>query len=153
MAVKPKYYETLYIVRPDIKEEELAKIQQKLNEALAAHEGEIVKSDRWAQRELAYEIQDYSRGVYYIIVFTALPGAVAELERHLRFYNTDVLRFITVAISDNAAKREKAAAESKSQGEAAGAEAEVKSQAEPAEAEAESNSEPVETPAQTEGES
>ena len=142
MAIKPKYYETLYIVRPDIKEEELSKIQQKLNEALSAHEGEIIKSDRWAQRELAYEIKDYSRGVYYIIIFTALPGAVAELERHLRFYNTDVLRFITVAISDNAAKREKAAAESKSQNEPAEAPAESKSQNEPAEA-----------PAKTEGES
>ena len=142
MAIKPKYYETLYIVRPDIKEEELSKIQQKLNEALSAHEGEIIKSDRWAQRELAYEIKDYSRGVYYIIIFTALPGAVAELERHLRFYNTDVLRFITVAISDNAAKREKAAAERKSQNEPAEAAAESKSQNEPAEA-----------PAQTEGES
>ena len=107
MAIKPKYYETLYVVRPDIKEEELSKIQQKLNEALSAHEAEIIKSDKWAQRELAYEIKDYSRGVYYIIIFTALPGAIAELERHLRFYNTDVLRFITVAISDNAAKRRK----------------------------------------------
>ncbi len=168
MAVKPQYYETLYIVRPDIKEEELSKIQQKLNEALAAHEGEIVKSDKWAQRELAYEIKDYSRGVYYIIVFTALPGAVAELERHLRFYNTDVLRFITVAISDNAAKREKAAAESKSQNEPAEAATESKSQSEPAEAATESKSqsepveaatesksqdEPAEAPARTEGES
>jgi len=155
MAVKPKYYETLYVVRPDIKEEELSKIQQKLNEALAANEGEIIKSDKWAQRELAYEIKDYSRGVYYIIVFTALPGAVAELERHLRFYNTDVLRFITVAISDNAAKREKAAAESKSQSEPAEAPAESKSQDEPAEAPAESKSqdEPAEAPARTEGES
>ncbi|MEW6145598.1 MAG: 30S ribosomal protein S6 [Thermodesulfobacteriota bacterium] len=125
MAVKPKYYETLYVVRPDIKEEELAKIQQKLNEALSAHEAEVIKSDKWAQRELAYEIKDYGRGVYYIIVFSALPGAVAELERHLRFYNTDVLRFITVAISENAAKREKAAAESKSQNEPAEAPAQA----------------------------
>ena len=119
MAVKPKYYETLYVVRPDIKEEELAKIQQKLDEALAANEGEVIRSDKWAQRELAYEIKDYTKGIYYIIVFKALPGAAAELERHLRFYNTDVLRFMTVAISENAAKREKAAPETKTQTEPA----------------------------------
>ena len=126
MAVKPNYYETLYVVRPDIKEEELAKIQQKLNEALSAHEGEIIKSDKWAQRELAYEIKKYTRGTYYIIIFKALPGAAAELERHLRFYNTDVLRFMTVKISENAANREKFAAETK--------ERESKAQSEPAEA-------------------
>ncbi len=155
MAIKPKYYETLYVVRPDIKEEELSKIQQKLNEALSAHEAEIIKSDKWAQRELAYEIKDYSRGVYYIIIFTALPGAIAEIERHLRFYNTDVLRFITVAISENAAKREKAAAESKSQSEPAEAAAESKSQSEPAEAAAESKSqsEPAEAPAESKSQS
>ena len=119
MAVKPKYYETLYVVRPDIKEEELAKIQQKLDEALAANEGEVIRSDKWAQRELAYEIKDYTKGIYYIIVFKALPGAAAELERHLRFYNTDVLRFMTVVISENATKREKAAPETKTQTEPA----------------------------------
>jgi small subunit ribosomal protein S6 len=131
MAVKPNYYETLYVVRPDIKEEELAKIQQKLDESIAAHEGEIIKSDKWAQRELAYEIKKYTRGVYYIIIFKALPGAMAEIERHLRFYNSDVLRFMTVKISENAAKREKPAAP------------ESKDQEEPAEAPA---------PAQAEGE-
>lgn len=119
MAIKPNYYETLYVVRPDIKDEELAKIQQRLNETLAAYEGEIIKSDKWAQRELAYEIKNYTRGVYYIIVFRALPGAVAELERHLRFYNSDVLRFMTVTISENAAKREKPAPEVKNQNEPA----------------------------------
>ena len=132
MAVKPKYYETLYVVRPDIKEEELAKIQQKLDEALAANEGEVIRSDKWAQRELAYEIKDYTKGIYYIIVFRALPGAAAELERHLRFYNTDVLRFMTVVISENAAKREKAATETKTQTEPAEAPA-----PEPAKAEGE----------------
>ncbi|KAB2824838.1 MAG: hypothetical protein F9K51_07265, partial [Candidatus Dadabacteria bacterium] len=64
-------------------------------------------------------IKDYSKGIYYIIVFKALPGAAAELERHLRFYNTDVLRFMTVVISENAAKREKAAPETKTQTEPA----------------------------------
>ena len=113
MAVKPRYYETLYIIRPDIKEEELAKIEQRLHDALAAHEGEIIRFDKWAQRELAYEILDYNRGTYYIIIFKSLPGAVAELERHLRFYNTDVLRFMTVSITEAAANKEKAAQESK----------------------------------------
>ncbi len=119
MGVKPKYYETLYVVRPDIKEDELGKIQQKLDEALAANESEVIRSEKWAQRDLAYEIQDHTKGIYYIIVFSGLPGVVAELEKHLRFYNTDVLRFMTVVISENAAKREKAVTENKTQAEPA----------------------------------
>jgi small subunit ribosomal protein S6 len=115
MALKPRYYETLYIIRPDIKEEDLAKIEQRLRDALSAHEGEIIRFDKWAQRELAYEIQDYNRGTYYIIIFKSLPGAVAELEKHLRFYNTDVLRFMTVSITEAAANKERAAQENKAE--------------------------------------
>ncbi len=144
MAVKPRYYETLYIIRPDIKEEELAKIEQRLHDALAAHEGEIIRFDKWAQRELAYEILDYNRGTYYIIIFKSLPGAVAELERHLRFYNTDVLRFMTVSITEAAANKEKAAQENKAAEESSTPEAAAPSEAAPSEA-APSETAPAET--------
>ena len=142
MAVKPRYYETLYIIRPDIKEEDLAKIQQRLRDAISANEGEIIKFDKWAQRELAYEIQNYSRGVYYIIIFKSLPGAVAELERHLRFYNTDVLRFITVSITEAAANKERAVQESK----------EAEESAAPAESQAETAGQPEQEEVKTENE-
>ena len=110
MALKPNYYETLYVVRPDLKEDELSKIQSKLPEFIEAHDGEIMRSDKWAERELAYEIQDHTRGVYYIMVFKALPTVTKDIEKHLKFYNTDVLRFMTVKINEEAAVREKNAA-------------------------------------------
>lgn len=115
MALKPNYYETLYVVRPDLKEEELEKIQSKLPEFINSHEGEILRSDKWADRELAYEIQDHKRGTYYILVFKALPTAMKEIEKHLRFYNTDVLRFMTVKIEEEQALKEKNAAEAKNE--------------------------------------
>lgn len=113
MAVMHYYYETLYLVRPDIKEEELSKIQNRLSDSLSSHEAELYKSDKWAQRNLAYEIQDHTKGVYYIIVYKALPGVVAELEKHLRFYKSDVLRFMTVKIDEDAANRARLAEDSK----------------------------------------
>ena len=119
MAVKPKFYETLYVVRPDIKEEELSKIQIKIDELISSSEGEIYKSDKWAQRELAYEIKDHTRGTYYIVAYKALPGVVADIEKHLRFYNNDVLRFKTVSITEDAANRAKSSPEEKNQEEAA----------------------------------
>ncbi|MCK5391005.1 MAG: 30S ribosomal protein S6, partial [Deltaproteobacteria bacterium] len=111
MAVTPNYYETLYITRPDIQEEELAKIQQKILDSISAHQGEIIKADKWAERGLAYEIQDHKRGIYYILVFKALPSACAEIEKHLSFYNTDILRFITLKVTEEAVNKEKAARE------------------------------------------
>lgn len=149
MAAKPRYYETLYIIRPDIKEEDLAKIQQRLRDAISANEGEIVKFDKWAQRELAYEIQDYTRGTYYIIIFKSLPGAVAELERHLRFYNTDVLRFMTVSITEAAANKERAAVQESKEAEESKA---AEESAAPAESQAETAGQPEQEEVKTENE-
>jgi len=149
MAVTPNYYETLYIARPDIQEEDLAKIQQKLQDSISAHEGETIKADKWAERGLAYEIQDHKRGIYYILVFKALPSACAEIEKHLSFYNTDILRFITLKTTEEAVNKEKAAQEKAAEkAEAQKAEAEKaeaqKAEAEKAEAQkAEAAEEPV----------
>lgn len=111
MAVKPNYYETLYVVRPDLQEEDLAKIQQKLQDSIFSNQGEIIKDEKWAERDLAYEIQDHKRGIYYILVYNALPNASKEIEKHLQFYRTDVLRFMTLKTTEEAVNKNKASQE------------------------------------------
>ncbi len=111
MAVKPNYYETLYVIRPDLKEDDLAKIQQKLLDSISANQGEVLRDEKWAERDLAYEIQDHKRGIYYILVFKALPGASKEVEKHLQFYNTDILRFMTQKVTEEAANKSTASQE------------------------------------------
>ncbi len=105
------YYETLYLTRPDLTEDELGKVQGKLKEAIANHEGEIFKSEKWSERNLAYRIGRFTKGVYYILIYNALSSVVAEVEKNLRFFNTDVLRFMTVKIKKETALSEKAASE------------------------------------------
>ncbi|NIP31730.1 MAG: 30S ribosomal protein S6 [Candidatus Dadabacteria bacterium] len=96
MAIKPKKYETLYLVRPDLKEEDLAKIQQKITDGINNNQGEIIKSEKWADRELAYSINDYTKGTYHILIYQALPDVVADIEKILNFHRNDVLRFMSV---------------------------------------------------------
>jgi small subunit ribosomal protein S6 len=110
---KPNYYETLYLTRPDLTENELSKVQEKLKEVVSSHEGEIFKSEKWAERDLAYRIGNYTKGVYYIMVYKALPDVVGDIEKNLRFFNSEVLRFMTVKIKENTALREKASSETK----------------------------------------
>lgn len=104
MAIKPKNYETLYIVRPDLTSEELTKIQDKLENSITSNEGEITRADKWADRDLAYTIKDYSKGTYYILEYSTLPAGVAQIEKHLGFHNTEVLRFMTVDVSEHLAE-------------------------------------------------
>lgn len=110
------YYETLYLMRPDLTEDELNKVQGRLKEAISNHEGEIFKSQKWAERNLAYRIGKYNKGSYYILVYKSLRSAVFDIEKNLRFFGDDVLRFMTVRIKEEAALRERAASEADTQG-------------------------------------
>lgn len=97
------FYETLYLVRPDIDSGELSAIREKLAAALSRNSGETIRDERWDERDLAYEIGGYRRGTYHILTYRALPGVVAEVEKHLRFYKSEVMRFITVSVDEGQA--------------------------------------------------
>jgi len=104
MAIQPKFYETLYLVRPDINTDDLAIIQEKVIKAINSGEGEISRDEKWAERDLAYPINDYTRGTYYIVEFKSLPSVIANIEKHLAFHNVDILRFMTVNVEEPSAK-------------------------------------------------
>jgi len=102
---KPQYYETLYVLRPDVDDAEKDSLMEKISSAVAKHSGEVMKSDVWAERTLAYKIENYSKGTYYILIYKALPEVVVELEKVFRGARTDVLRFITVKTDEASAAK------------------------------------------------
>ena len=114
MAIKPKHYETLYLVRPDLSSEDLTTIQDKVTKAIKSGEGEMTRDEKWAERDLAYPINDFTRGTYYIVEFKALPNVIATIEKHLAFHNTDVLRFMTINVEEPSANAAEAPAASTS---------------------------------------
>jgi small subunit ribosomal protein S6 len=101
-AKKPKgelmslrHYETMVILKPTLTDEEKNEIIENLKEIITKKGGEVVSVDNIGVRELAYPIQKFERGHYYIIYYKAPADAVLELERIMR-YNEDILRFLTV---------------------------------------------------------
>ena len=96
MTIEPKKYETLYLVRPDISPEDLLTIQNRVEQSVAGNGGEMVKSEKWAERDLAYRIDNYTRGTYYIAVYSAEPKAITDIERYFNLSKNNVLRFMTV---------------------------------------------------------
>ena len=97
------FYETFYLIRPDLSEEEASRVNERLKVSLSNHMGEIIRFEKWDERDLAYRIGDYTRGVYYLMVYRSQPSAAGEIEKNLRFLNTDVLRFMTLNISEEKA--------------------------------------------------
>ena len=96
MAIEPTKYETLYLLRPDISPEDLLTIQNRVEQSVAGNGGEMIKFEKWAERDLAYRIENYTRGTYYIAVYAADSGAVTDIERYFNLSKNNVLRFMTV---------------------------------------------------------
>lgn len=93
------FYETLYLMRPDVDGAEFSVIREKLSGALKDNKGEAVRDEKWDERDLAYEIRGYRRGTYHILTYKALPGVVSAIEKHLGFHKSEVMRFMTVCVN------------------------------------------------------
>ncbi len=96
MAIEPKKYETFYLLRPDISPEEVLTIQSRIEKSVTATGGDIIKSEKWAERDLAYKIENYRTGIYYIAIYNSEHSAVTEIERYFNLSKNNVLRYITV---------------------------------------------------------
>lgn len=77
-------YESLYVIVPDLDEEQTAAVITKFNDIITANGGEIEKVDQWGKRRLAYPIDYKTEGYYVLLVFSAPAELPAELERNLR---------------------------------------------------------------------
>jgi small subunit ribosomal protein S6 len=92
-------YELIYIVRPDVAEEDLGTVQERTDKIIAERGGTVLKVDDWGSKRLAYDIQKHGKGHFVLFNFLSEPDTVTELERTLRI-DDKVLRFLTVKVHD-----------------------------------------------------
>ena len=90
-----RHYETLFVLKPTLTDEEKAQRFAFIKETIEKNGGQIVATEDIGVRKLAYPIQKFERGHYYIIYFTAPSQTVRELERIYRI-TEDVIRFLTI---------------------------------------------------------
>ncbi len=88
-------YETTFITRPELSDDGLKALQERLTGVVSSYGGEIVLTEDWGKRKLAYPIQKENRGHYTYLVYTGKGDVVHEMERNLRLHD-HVLRFLTV---------------------------------------------------------
>ena len=74
-------YETVFIVNPDFSEEQAKEMLNKFSGVITENGGTIDKVDEWGKKKLAYLIDDYSEGYYYLVSFTAAAAVPSELDR------------------------------------------------------------------------
>ena len=89
------YYETMYILRPDIAEDEVNKHIDKYNALLESMGGKILDSQMRGKRRLAYPIAKNREGIYVQLSHQGDGQHIAKIEKAMRL-SEDVIRYMTL---------------------------------------------------------
>ncbi|MDQ6967840.1 MAG: 30S ribosomal protein S6 [Mariprofundaceae bacterium] len=93
------YYETIFIVNPDVSQENTEELTDALVERVEKAAGRIVKREYWGSRPLAYSIAKRKRGHYVLLVTDGEPTAIQALESAIRLEER-VIRFLTTRLTE-----------------------------------------------------
>jgi len=96
-----RHYEIIYIINPNLADEDCKAVIQKFKELIEEQKGIIIKTQEWGKQTLAYLIKKFDRGFYVLVEFCAEQTLIAELERTLKL-DDRILKFQTVKLADKA---------------------------------------------------
>ena len=99
MGQLDRSYEVMFIVRPDVVDEELDKLVAGFEGTVTSGGGTIKNCEKLGRRKLAYTVRNFNDGNYVLLTIAADGKVVAELERRLRV-TEPVIKFITVRIDE-----------------------------------------------------
>src|SRR5213082_1592808 len=96
-------YELMFIVRPDMTDEDLDKLISTLQSVVPASGGTVKSVDKMGKRRLAYTVRRFHDGIYVLMVVEGGGPAILELERRLRV-TEPVIKFLTVRVDKEQAR-------------------------------------------------
>jgi len=99
-------YELMFIVRPDMAEEDQDKLLSTLETAVTSSGGQVKNVERMGKRRLAYTVRRFNDGIYVLLTVEGSGGMVHELERRLRV-TEPVIKFLTVRIDEEQKRMDK----------------------------------------------
>jgi len=91
-------YEMVFIARPAVEGEALQALIERLHDVINAG-GEVLETDVWGKRELAYPIEKEREGMYFLIRARMDPNHVSEVERTIR-YTDQIIRHLIVRVPE-----------------------------------------------------
>ena len=77
-------YETIFIIHPELNEEDAEEHIKRVENLVIRLGGEVLKTERWGKKRLAYEVDKHRYGYYVLLRLRGDPAILPELERHYR---------------------------------------------------------------------
>jgi small subunit ribosomal protein S6 len=94
-----RLYEVMFIVRPDVADEEVDKLVAGFTTTITSGGGAVKNVEKMGRRKLAYMVRKFNDGNYVLLTIEANGAGVLELERRLRV-TEQVIKFITVRMDE-----------------------------------------------------
>lgn len=88
-------YELVYIISPEVEEENLEGVTEKVGQLIADGGGQVLELSSWGRRRLAYPIKKFYDGHYVLAKIQLDPGALPELRRILGL-TEEVIRYLLI---------------------------------------------------------
>ena len=92
-------YEVMYIIRPDVEEAARKELIQFTTEIFTKMDAKVLEVKEMGMRNLAYEIQDFTKGFYVLLNVEATSDACDEFDRLVKI-NQSVIRHIVIRIDE-----------------------------------------------------
>lgn len=92
-------YEFVYIISPEIEEEDLQGVTERVSRMIADGGGEVLKLDSWGRRRLAYPIRTFREGHYMVAQIQLEGHAISELRARLAL-TEEVIRYLLVRVEE-----------------------------------------------------
>lgn len=91
-------YETIYILRPDLTEDEINGVKERVANIFSREEGHVLHQSIWGKKKLSYEIKKQPKGIYVQLTYLGGPATTNEIERNLRLMEP-VLKYQTLRVA------------------------------------------------------
>lgn len=92
------YYETMYILRPNIAEDAVDSHVNKYRDCILGAEGQVIDTQMRGKRRLAYPIDKHTEGIYVQLHHAGSGQQVAVLEQAMGL-SDDVIRYLTIKLN------------------------------------------------------
>ncbi len=105
-----KKYEAMFIIKPDLKDEEKTGLMKFIKEQITKHKGSVTADQVWAdRRKLAYDIfplggqARFKEGMYYLVNFDSDPLSITTL-KSVYSLNENILRYLILKLDEKGKK-------------------------------------------------
>lgn len=92
------FYENIFILAPTLDENAIENALERVRNTVIKNGGEIIKTENWGRKKLAYNLKKQDKGFYFFLVFKSPPSAIFELERFFKVFDP-LLKYMFIKLT------------------------------------------------------